>query len=256
MLVTSRLGNSLYTRFITSLYRKVSFVIVQVSEVNIETLVIVQGSPLCYYVCQSTRFYSVLTESMDSVNSVLANTLLILYYNCRGRWECSVSECILWLAGLCQASRGNCGPQSKRWNSYLKKCLSILALLNQLALLHCWSEPTLLGYHASSKCIFYLDRGILLSKVPYTVAWGTTFGLYIGVAFIEGLFCTNCSFGTWVPSRGGLYSGVAVKRGSTVVLKIYESIKWWILRRYAIFNFPNAAISVDCTGLEWIVQYK
>ncbi len=46
------------------------------------------------------------------------------------------------------------------------------------------------------------------------------FSHYIGVAFIEGLFCTNCSFGTWVPGRYiavGLYSGVAVKRGSTVV---------------------------------------
>ncbi len=43
------------------------------------------------------------------------------------------------------------------------------------------------------------------------------FGHYIGVAFIEGLFCT--SFGTWVPGRYiavGLYSGVAVKRGSTL----------------------------------------
>ncbi len=25
--------------------------------------------------------------------------------------------------------------------------------------------------------------------------------IIIGVAFIEGLFCTNCSFGTWVPGR-------------------------------------------------------
>ncbi len=41
------------------------------------------------------------------------------------------------------------------------------------------------------------------------------FGRYIGVAFIEGLFCTtNCSFGTWIPSR---YTEVAVKRGSTVL---------------------------------------
>ncbi len=33
---------------------------------------------------------------------------------------------------------------------------------------------------------------------------------------------TICSFGTWIPGRyiyrGGLYSGVAVKRGSTVIL--------------------------------------
>ena len=46
------------------------------------------------------------------------------------------------------------------------------------------------------------------------------FGRYTEVAFIEGLFCTNCSFGTWVPGRYiavGLYSGVVVKRGSTVV---------------------------------------
>ncbi len=52
------------------------------------------------------------------------------------------------------------------------------------------------------------------------------FGRYIGVAFIEGLFlCTNCSFGTWVPGRYiavGLYSGVAVKRGSTV----NENLVW------------------------------
>ncbi len=46
-------------------------------------------------------------------------------------------------------------------------------------------------------------------------------GHYIGVAFIEGLFCTqiNCSFwdlDSWPLYRGGLYSGVAVKRGSTV----------------------------------------
>ncbi len=38
--------------------------------------------------------------------------------------------------------------------------------------------------------------------------------IIIGVAFIEGLFCTNCSFGTWVLGR---YTEVAVKRGSTVV---------------------------------------
>ncbi len=45
---------------------------------------------------------------------------------------------------------------------------------------------------------------------------------FIGVAFIEGLFCTNCSFGwdlgSWPLYRSGLYSGVAVKRGSTVVV--------------------------------------
>ncbi len=44
---------------------------------------------------------------------------------------------------------------------------------------------------------------------------------YIGLAFIEGLFCTR-SFGTcmgsWPLYRGGLYSGVAVKRGSTIEL--------------------------------------
>ncbi len=31
--------------------------------------------------------------------------------------------------------------------------------------------------------------------------WGTNVDRYIGVAFIEGLFCTHCSFGTWVPGR-------------------------------------------------------
>ncbi len=36
------------------------------------------------------------------------------------------------------------------------------------------------------------------------------FGRYIGVAFIEGLFCTNCSFGTWVPGR---YTEVAIIQG-------------------------------------------
>ncbi len=42
-------------------------------------------------------------------------------------------------------------------------------------------------------------------------------GRYIGVAFIEGLFCTqSCSFGTWVPGR---YTEVAVKRGSTVFVQ-------------------------------------
>ncbi len=32
--------------------------------------------------------------------------------------------------------------------------------------------------------------------------------------------CTNCSFGTWIPGRYiavGLYSGVPVKRGSTIL---------------------------------------
>ncbi len=51
-----------------------------------------------------------------------------------------------------------------------------------------------MGYHASMKCIFDLDRGILLSKVPYTVAatlGEQSFGCYIGMAFIEGLFCTQ-----------------------------------------------------------------
>ena len=48
------------------------------------------------------------------------------------------------------------------------------------------------------------------------------FGRYVGVAFIEVIevvLYTTCSFGTWVPGRYiavGLYSGVAVKRGSTV----------------------------------------
>ncbi len=39
--------------------------------------------------------------------------------------------------------------------------------------------------------------------------------LYLGVVLY-----TNCSFGTWVPGRSiavGLYSGVVVKRSSTVV---------------------------------------
>ncbi len=45
------------------------------------------------------------------------------------------------------------------------------------------------------------------------------FGRYIGVAFIEGLFCTQLfiwDLGSWPLYRGGLYSGVAIKRGSTV----------------------------------------
>ncbi len=36
------------------------------------------------------------------------------------------------------------------------------------------------------------------------------FGRYIGVAFIEGLFYTNCSFGTWIPGR---YTEVAFIQG-------------------------------------------
>ena len=49
-----------------------------------------------------------------------------------------------------------------------------------------------------------------------------SFGRYTEVAFVEGLFChgTNSSFGTCVPGRYiavGLSSGVAVKRGSTVL---------------------------------------
>ncbi len=45
-----------------------------------------------------------------------------------------------------------------------------------------------------SNAFSILDRGILLSKVPYTVAatlGEQNFGRYIGVAFIEGLFCTQ-----------------------------------------------------------------
>ncbi len=45
------------------------------------------------------------------------------------------------------------------------------------------------------------------------------FGHYnIRVAFIDGLFCTtNWDLGFWpYIYRGGLYSGVAVKRGSSV----------------------------------------
>ncbi len=44
------------------------------------------------------------------------------------------------------------------------------------------------------------------------------FGRYIGVAFIEGLFCHKLfiwDLDSWPIYRGGLYSGVAVKRGST-----------------------------------------
>ncbi len=56
------------------------------------------------------------------------------------------------------------------------------------------------------------------------------FGLYIGVAFIEGLFCTqSVHLGPgflWPLYRGGLYSGVAVKRGSTV-LRI--TVLWFLL---------------------------
>ncbi len=55
------------------------------------------------------------------------------------------------------------------------------------------------------------------------------FGSYIGVAFIEGLFCTQTvHLGPGclaVIITVGLYSGVAVKRGSTVPLfmgKTYE----------------------------------
>ncbi len=47
------------------------------------------------------------------------------------------------------------------------------------------------------------------------------FGRFIGVAFIERLFCTqtvHLDLGPWPLYRGGLYSGVAVKRGSTVVV--------------------------------------
>ncbi len=48
------------------------------------------------------------------------------------------------------------------------------------------------------------------------------FGRYIGVAFIEALFCTQTvhlgpGFLAVIQYRGGLYSGVAVKRVSTVV---------------------------------------
>ncbi len=60
--------------------------------------------------------------------------------------------------------------------------------------------------------IHTVERGIAAMH-----SWEQHFGRYIGVAYIEGLFCTctNCSFGTWVPGRYiavGLYSGVAVKR--------------------------------------------
>ncbi len=41
------------------------------------------------------------------------------------------------------------------------------------------------------------------------------FGRYIGVAFIEGLFIVHLG-----PVAVGLYSGVAVKRGSTVDMYI------------------------------------
>ncbi len=68
------------------------------------------------------------------------------------------------------------------------------------------------------------------------------FGLYIEVAFIEGLFCT-AQTGTWVPGRYiavGFYSGVAVKRSSTVDLLIlnnsYETLD-------TIFNENNLSRS-------------
>ncbi len=50
--------------------------------------------------------------------------------------------------------------------------------------------------------------------------WEQNFGRYIGVAFIEGLFCTQIvHLGPWflaIVYRGGFYSRVAVNRGSTV----------------------------------------
>ncbi len=60
------------------------------------------------------------------------------------------------------------------------------------------------------------------------------FGHYIRVAFIEGLFCTQSVHlgpGSWPLYRGGLYSGVAVKRGSTVsviglVNWIFTVLEW------------------------------
>ncbi len=71
-----------------------------------------------------------------------------------------------------------------------------------------------------------IGLGFIVTDIQWNPSIAATlgeqhFGRYIGVAFIEGLFCTNCSFGTWVPGRYiavGLYSGVAVKRGSTVFL--------------------------------------
>ncbi len=58
------------------------------------------------------------------------------------------------------------------------------------------------------------------------------FGRYIGVAFIEGLFCTNCSFGTWVPGR---YTEVAFIQG-------------WLLRGVPLYWFSHN-YNYTCTSL-------
>ncbi len=71
--------------------------------------------------------------------------------------------------------------------------------------------------HVSSTSVFLSDS--VFHSTPFKVQWNPSiaatlgeqhFGRYIEVAFIEGLFCTNCSFGTWIPGR---YTEVAFIQG-------------------------------------------
>ena len=93
------------------------------------------------------------------------------------------------------------------------------ALTSNLMTMFCGSESRLmidhyLPNHAHQNVIIISARNKRIQWNPSIAATlgEQHFGRYIGVVFIEGLFCTNCSFGTWVPGRYiavGLYSGVA-----------------------------------------------
>ena len=75
-------------------------------------------------------------------------------------------------------------------------------------------------------------KELLLPYVSVGVQWNRSIaatlgeqhlGRYIGVVFIEGLFCIRMfiwDLDSWPLHRGGLYSGVAAKRGSTVYIII------------------------------------
>ncbi len=87
--------------------------------------------------------------------------------------------------------------------------------------------------------------------------WGTTFGPYTEVAFIEGLFCTQTvHLGPGclaVISPGGLYSGVAVKRGSTVYTCLI------ILHHFCVHKvlieckfIPSSILTIVFTWFPWI----
>ena len=111
--------------------------------------------------------------------------------------------------------------------------LSLEKFLRECTVDHCtdYCNNLLVPVDVSDMEYIVTAWGYLLQSDAIVVQWNPSiaatlgeqhFGRYTGVAFIEGLFCTQtvclgpgCLRGRYIAV--GLYSGVAVKRGSTVL---------------------------------------